>query len=478
MVSMATCNSWTTFALALTLGGCGSSSSSQGGSDAGAGLAAEGGFTLTVTPSTDPLCPVIIKDADCDKSQRPFVFVHGTYGSGDNFAHTAALLASNGFCADRIVAIDYNSIQGVGGTQPGSDGQIDAAIDAVLKANPGFTQVDLAGHSQGTSHCGTYLGVAKQAAKVAHYINFSGIPHVTVPTLSISSHHDLMGTPHHATGPHVTQVTFMDEDHFALAASRNSFIQVYKYLTGKDPKYTEVQCGEDPVTISGVAESFADNVPATGKTELHELGSTPRTPGAQVAIDMPDAQGRFGPVQVKRNVAYEFAGFDTQGKLIGYNYFTPFKRSNRLVRLLTPPANPLIASQTTDKVVRGPNHAEVTARWAGGSFRQDLGASLKIDGNEVLTDANAGAGAFTNQSLNGGVVGFFMYDANQNMKTDLGLVDSSPFLAFTDVYMQASTPSFVELSFTAGSEDSASVGNKATVSNWPSSDALMVVMFQ
>ena len=51
-------------------------------------------------------CPVVVKDADCDKSRRPIVFVHGTYGSGDNIAHVANLFGSNGFCPDRFVAIE------------------------------------------------------------------------------------------------------------------------------------------------------------------------------------------------------------------------------------------------------------------------------------------------------------------------------------------------------------------------------------
>jgi pimeloyl-ACP methyl ester carboxylesterase len=152
-------------------------------------------------------CPVVVADADCDKSQRPFVFVHGTFGSGDNFAHVASLLASNGFCADRIVAIEYNSL----GDKPGTNGQLDAAIDRVL-AQTGFTQVDLAGHSQGTAHCGAYMSDPAHAAKVAHYINFSGTPDVgDVETLSLSSQHDLGNTPHHATGTHVKTVTFTDQ---------------------------------------------------------------------------------------------------------------------------------------------------------------------------------------------------------------------------------------------------------------------------
>ena len=426
-------------------------------------------------PSTPPLCPIVVADADCDKSQRPFVFVHGTYGSGDNFAHVAALLGSNGFCQDRIVTIEYNSL----GEQPATNGKLDAAIDKVLQDNPGFTQVDLAGHSQGTSHCGTYLRDAAHAAKVAHYVNFSGSPAVAdVETLSLSSLRDLQNTPHHATGTRVTTVTFTDEDHFAVAASTNAFTEVYKYLRGGEaPKYTQVQCGADPITIEGVAETFADNVPVTGKVEINEVGDVPRV-GKAIMEVQPDAAGHFGPIQLKRDVAYELKGFDSQGKLVGYQYLTPFKRSNRLLRMLAPSGMPLVAMNSTDHVVRGPGHAGLVVRWTGGAFRQDLGASLTIDGAEVLTSEVAGAAALTNRNLAGGVVGLFLYDANTSGATDLGLVHSAPFIAFTDVFIDASTPKFVDLSFTAGTEDSSAVGIKAKVANWPSADALVNVVFQ
>jgi pimeloyl-ACP methyl ester carboxylesterase len=488
--------------------GVGSASSTgSGGDDAGGGDGGSSGG------GADPLCPVVVKDADCDKTLRPFVFVHGTYGSGDNFAHVAALLGSNGYCQDRIVGVEYDSIfvDNPGSTCTGTNtptgcGKIDAVINAVLASTlgpdgkPAFTQVDLAGHSQGTSHCGTYLSVASQAAKVAHYINFSGQPNVgSVQTLSLSSMHDLQNTPHHAcagtsactasgmpAGANVTQVTFKDQDHFAVAASKDSFVEVYKYLSGgKMPQYTEVQCGEDPVTISGIAETFADNVPVSGKIELRELGAAARMPGTQVTVPPPDAKGNFGPIQVKRNVPYEFAGYDTSGKLVGYSYFSLFKRSNRLVRLLTPPSSSdgssvggLVASLSTDHAIRNANSVTVVARWAGGAFRQDLGASLKVDGTEVLTSASAGTSALASANLGGGTVGLFMDDANQNMMTDLGLPYSTSFIAFTDVFMQATTPKFIDMTFTPGSEETTTVGEKVSISNWASSSALVSVMFQ
>jgi pimeloyl-ACP methyl ester carboxylesterase len=421
------------------------------------------------------VCTAIVKDADCDQSQRPIVFVHGTFGSGDNFSHVAVLLGSNGFCQDRIIAIEYNSL----GDQPGTNGQLDAAIDDVL-ARTGFTQVDLAGHSQGTAHCKAYLADPAHAAKVAHYINFSGAGAVPndVDTLSLSSLHDLGNTPHHATGTHVTAVTFDEEDHFAVAASTRSFIEVYKYLRGEDPRYTDVQCGDASVTIEGVAETFADNAPVTGKLELREVGESPRAAEAPVATLTPDASGHFGPIQLTRNREYEFKGFDAQGNLLGYQYFTPFKRSNRLVRLLSPSRNPAIAAASTDHIVRSPDHVAPVARWAGGAFRQDLGDSLKIDGTEVLTDGNSGTTAFGLSGLSGGVVGFFMYDANQNRRTDLSVDFSAPFIVGVDVFMDASTPRFVEMSFAAHDDTRATSRGTVKVPNWPSSDAPLLVFFQ
>lgn len=421
----------------------------------------------------DGSCPVVVADAACDQSQRPFVFVHGTFGSGDNFSHVARLLGSNGFCQDRIIAVEYNSL----GDSPVTNGDLDAAIDDVLDRT-GFTQVDLAGHSQGTRHCGDYLQDPAHAAKVAHYINFSGSPDVgDVPTLSLSSLHDLRNTPHHATGNNVTEVTLTDEDHFAVAASTRSFVELYRYLRGEDPQYTEVQCGEKMITIEGIAESFADNDPVAGMLEIREIGDDPRAAGPPVATLTSDADGHFGPVQLKRDAVYEFKGFDEDGALVGYQYFTPFWRSNYLVRLLSPSPNPAIRAASTDLVVRDAGHAALIGRWDGGAFRQDLGASLTIDGSEVLTSENAGELAFENPVLDGGVVGFFMYDDNLNQATDLGLVASAPFLSFTDVFMDATEPAFIDVSFTAGSEDE-SVERSLRIPNWPSDDALLLVFFQ
>jgi pimeloyl-ACP methyl ester carboxylesterase len=457
----------------------------------------DGGDEPTVEGGVKPAsCDVVVKDADCDKSLRPFVFVHGTFGAGNNFAHVASLMTSNGYCPDRIVGVEYDSIPNPANQDypglncvtaedasapPKGCGKIDDVVNDIMKKT-GFDQVDIAGHSQGTRHCGLYLQDPEHAKKVAHYINFSGSPMVgDVQTLSLSSEHDLGLTPHHAIGKNVTEFTLKDEDHFAVAASTRSFVQVYKYLVGKEPKYKTIQCGDATVDIEGIAETFADNWPVTGKVEIREVGDTPRAEGSPLQTIRGDATGHFGPIKLKRGVAYEFKGFDDDDKLVGYSYFTPFKRSNRLVRLLIPPHDPGIAAASTDKVTpTGKGYSALLAQWSGGAFRYDLGASLKIDGDEVLTDENAGNKALMTQALSGGVVGFFMWDKNQNGKSDLGLVDSTSFIAYTDVFVDATESKFVNLEFTPGSEDTAPEASaKAKIANWPSeNDVLTSVTFQ
>lgn len=63
---------------------------------------------------------------------------------------------------------------------------------------------------------------------------------------------------------------------------------------------------------------------------------------------------------------------------MGHQYFTPFKRSNRLVRLLSPPSSTdgsdvggIIAAMTTNHAIKSPKSVTVLSRWYGGAFRQD-----------------------------------------------------------------------------------------------------------
>jgi hypothetical protein len=405
------------------------------------------------TPNVNQGC---VADADCDESLRPFVFIHGTFGSATEVSNVAQLLGSNGYCQKRFVAVEYDSLGG------SPLNQLIALVDKVL-ADTGFEQVDLAGHSQGTGHACAYLADPTRAAKVAHYINFSGgCAGAGVPTLSISSENDLRGGAIHPSGPNVTQVTHADEDHVAIAGSKNSFIEVYKYLMGKEPTHTTVQCGENLVIGDGKVVTFGDNVPRAGaRVDVFEIDAqaSPRERGAPAMTLNADAEGHIS-AQFKRDVLYEFKVSDADGTHLGYGYPPPFKRSNYLLRLLTPSTNPLVADSTTNRVVRGPNHAGFVFRYVAGAFRPDWNNSLKVDGQEILTEENS--------PRNASRVGLFTYDANQSGASDLGLVFTTSFIGATDVFVPASPPRWVQIDWT--NEEGRSIVMK--VPNWPSSESL------
>lgn len=424
--------------------------------------------------SEDDDCRVVVADEDCDTSKRPFVFVHGTYGSGDNIANVAMLFGSNGYCQDRFVAIEYNSLdfENVNRNDQIAE-RIDELVDKVL-AETGADKVELAGHSQGTGHCTYYLGDPERAAKVAHYINYSGGREVPagIPTLALSSDNDLGGNgpTFPPESPDITQVNIGEEDHFAVAASRDAFVATWKFLYDEEPEYTSIQCGQKKVTIEGIAESFGDNVPIGGKLEVYELDydGEPYERGEPVKVFEGRPDGKIGPFELSRNVPYEFKGFGEDGELIGYVYFPPFKRSNRLARFLVPSSNALVAAASTDHIVRSDDNTAIIGRYLAGAFRADLGNTLSIGGEQILTEENAGK--------DGSIVGLFMYDDNSNGKSELGNLWTAPFIVGTDAFFDASTPAWLEVEFSDSvTSDAGTI--KMKIPNWPSSEALNLVYF-
>lgn len=385
-------------------------------------------------------CDVVVPDSACDQSKQPIVFIHGTFGSATEVSNPAQLFGSNGYCQDRFVAVEYDSLGG------SPLGQLEALVDEVLERT-GFDKVVLAGHSQGTRHACEYLGLHPD--KVAYYLNLSGgCDGAGIPSLSLSSENDLgrmvdgvrvPGPVHPPATPTQTQVTLEMEDHVAVAGSKKAFIEMWKYLYGEEPEHTTIQCGQDPIVFDGKAVTLGDNViRANARIDVFEIDRLehPWERGAPVQTVHADAGGRFR-IELRRGIRYELRQQDADGTLLGYVYYAPFKRSNYLARLLSESQNPIVRSATSDAIVRSADHAVMAARYLGGVLRADWGNSLTIDGAEVLTSDNAG------RSSN--VTGLFMFDANLNKASDLGRVYNVSFLWGTDVFIDSSSPRWLDV---------------------------------
>jgi pimeloyl-ACP methyl ester carboxylesterase len=404
----------------------------------------------------------MVNDADCDKTKRPIVLVHGTAGSGTNFNHPALLFASNGYCADRIRAIEYNSVSltETGAAYAQAEAEIDKVIEQ-LKQETGFDKVDLAGHSQGSGHGSMYASTHPD--KVAHYVHLAGRELTEdpggVPTLCLSSTGD---RPVNC----MTTANFthddMTLDHFAVAASTASFVEWYKFLNdGQEPKYTEIQCG-DPITIEGRVVAFGDNERiAGGRVEVYALGDAPRERGEPVATLDVAEDGSVGPWQATRGVAYEFKAIGKPGdnRKPRFYYFTPWRRSDRLVRFLFESNDP-VPHMTTDKAMLSDDHAVLIAQGKRGAwlFGRD---SLLVDDQDAINADDAMQGKV--------VVGLYVLDNDGDKQSEFGSSFSSIFVNATDIYLPTETPKFIEVKF----------GDQVMqVPNWPSASVgISMLMF-
>jgi len=201
-------------------------------------------------------CPVIVADADCDTSKRPIVFVHGTFGSGDNIANVAMLFGSNGYCQDRFLAVEYNSLGG----NPIAD--LDALIDKVL-AETGADKVELAGHSQGTMHCGTYMSDPARAAKVAHYINYSGRTAPDgIPTLSISSNNENAGRSDSVVGLFMYDGNRNGMSELGSLFTAPFIVGTDVFMDATSPAWIELEWN-DPTNGSGTTSMRIPNWPSS-----------------------------------------------------------------------------------------------------------------------------------------------------------------------------------------------------------------------
>jgi pimeloyl-ACP methyl ester carboxylesterase len=412
-----------------------------------------------------PGCDAVVADDKCDQSKRPIVFVHGRLGAGDHFSNPAALFASNGYCPDRIRAIDYNSLAG-DGAYAQLAGELDSTIASLLTAT-GAAEVDLVAHTEGANHAATY--VAANAEKIARYVHIAGDrlgeDPAGVPTLCLSSSAD--AAINCAT---TKNVVFNNEDIdvFAVAASRETFVELYSFLNGGTaPTFQTVQCGST-VTLEGRAVSFGDNaLPVGARVEIYELGNNARQRNNPVYAVAVPSDGRIGPFTAKRDVPYEFKLIapPDDDRATRRVYYPAFKRSDRLLRLLFAAKDPDAASASR-QINYDDNHAVLVVKRRSGAFLAGRDRLL-IGGSSVLTEQNAGRTMTT--------IGLYLYDqavsaegGPGNGRSEGGAIVLGPYVSGSDLFLRADPPAYIDITFN---------GQRLRVPNWPSrSEGLSLVM--
>jgi len=301
-----------------------------------AGVFAAGSSTPTPAAADEPLLPI--------------VFVHGGAGSGAQYEVQAQRFASNNY-PNLVTGLDRVSSL----IQPTYE-QMDDFFDGVM-AQTGDSQIYVAAHSAGTSLMVGYLNSSpERSARVAKYVNIDGAKGANCPgnpapvnCLNISQSGSL--------GP--LNVNFPQFQHTQCVTTPESFVEQYKFFTGKEPVTTLV-LPEPPgqVDIGGRVIFFPANTAAQGTTlQIWEIdGDT----GARIAavpkkVINIGADGNFGPVKVNGTKHYEFTLLRTDVDYITHYYFQPFIRDNYLLRILVAPVDSELVAHTP----KGPDHTSM-----------------------------------------------------------------------------------------------------------------------
>lgn len=372
-------------------------------------------------------------EPECSPGTRPVVMAHGLLAAGDTWATQQQRFASNGHCAERVRAFDWNTL-GEADAVP----QLDAFIDALL-AETGETQVDLVGHSAGGFLGYRYLAEPARAAKVAHYAHVgSGVQEqpagpdgAPVPTLNVWSDGDrVIQEKGDIAG--ATNVMLPGLDHYEVATGPGTFGALWKFFKGTDAASTAL-APFGAATLEGRAMTLGENTPLEGATiEIYALDDAGKRQGDARARFTTKADGAWGPFEGDVGVRYEFLVKSADPDDLPVHYYRePFVRPSRLVYLRTLPPADTIAGGLLAGIKYDDAHSVVVVFGANRALL-DTRDTLSIDGAAVDLTSIATAAKTT--------IALFTYDADRDGTSDgtpIASLGVGAFLAGLDLFHAA-----------------------------------------
>ncbi len=402
---------------------------------------------------------------------HPVIFVHGAVGSGGQFESQAMRFASNGYPANYVDVVDYDSLF-ITNSMNDVYTKIDKKI-AELKAKTGAEQVDMAGHSLGTMVMQNYLSTPARAANIAHYVNIDGMtadaPPGGVPTLALWAG---MGKPDREIVGAVN-VTLPNQTHVQSATSAEAFVEMFKFFTGKKPKTSWI-VPQPPgqVRIAGRAVVFPLNTGTKDATvEMWEVNGRTgkRIKQKPAATCVLGSDGAWGPFKAKGGTSYEFTVLH-KGWATHHLYYQPFIRSDYLVRLLVSPPGDIASYMETSR-----NHTNLAVVrykefWGDQGVNND---TLEVNGTNVVTAVLC--------PITKRVISLFMYDRHKDRVSDLSapipFFSQLPFLTGVDIYIPGAEPPSGKVSVVLTPRGGKGKTQVINAPNWASKGQLILVQF-
>ncbi|HEX2914459.1 MAG TPA: alpha/beta fold hydrolase [Chloroflexia bacterium] len=336
-------------------------------------------------------------------SYPPILFVHGNGDQAAVWMNTIWLFESNGYPADHLFTIDLkNPTASFDGNKPSpattdNDAQrvqLAANVDEIL-AKTGAKKLALAGNSRGGLVIRNYVERGGGASKVSHIIT-GGTPNHGVLALPLvftgnefngngdfqnalngdgqevvpgidylavrSDHYDKFAQPRSLASPlatgyvspelkGATNIVLEGLDHRETSLSPRAFGEMYKFITGIEPRTDKVTPEANPRLSGRITGMYNDDLPTnTGladvKVSVFEVDSASgQRKGEAVYRGVTDAEGNWGNFTGRPDAYYEFM-LESAGRPDHHYYRSPFPRSTNLVSYRMR-STPVVAGKTT-----------------------------------------------------------------------------------------------------------------------------------
>jgi hypothetical protein len=236
----------------------------------------------------------------------------------------------------------------LGGVQETSLAELESVIDDILLAT-GQDQVDLIGHSLGTSVSSTFLSNSEtRAARVAHYAQVEGgsvtgnspggVPTITFIAADATQFGGIGGR---GELPDATNIFLSGTDHVGAATRVKTFEEMFKFFNeGEEPATLEILPGSK-ILVSGKFVQFDTAqapVAQPGEEAYVDIYEVDPATGERVREE-PDVHfvaredGTWGPFEAKPDTYYEFFMSGNMREDTGHYYREPFVRSDSFVYL-------------------------------------------------------------------------------------------------------------------------------------------------
>lgn len=385
----------------------------------------------------------------------PIVFIHGMLASGDTYANFHRYLSEDGYPAELIKVLDWNTINQSNGLQLLSN-----FVDEVLVRSVS-NRVILVGHSAGGGLAYKYMDDENQAAKVAKYIHIgsfkmNALPggQYKIPTLNIYSLADMIARGGEIDG--ATNVKLTDKDHYEVATSRESYEHIKKFLEIKP--VSRDKSDKDLVWYSGRMLSLGENKPVAGvEISIKPIVQKSQNPSESVTI-ITDESGYWPKVALKHDIWYEFTISDSVRTIM---YYHKAVHDNPLFYLRTLPPSGSMAGMLLSGL---PSNSETSTL---AIFLKDKAA---IYGRDKITVNDIDLGTEELLKSKNSTIALFMYDDGDRESS--GSLHARfavfPFLKAADVYLPATESSFHYICFNE---------ECVTIPSIPSDEAIQIVVW-